>query len=238
MENNTQARKKRFITILSIITILFLIYFIMFQSPIFKLKNIEVDGNKSLSYNDIISLTGIYKGMYIFKINAFEIKKRLLLNSFIKDADIEIKYPSSIIIKVEERKLVAQIPYNTNYIYIDDEGVAVKENEYDSKLPIINGIKIKKYEIGKKIDGIFDNNDMAKLLKIIYNKDIYKNITVIDKNNLMIKTKTGINIAFNNVNDVAYSIKFSELILNDLEKKGYDKGTIQISKNNNPVFLP
>jgi len=55
---------------------------------------------------------------------------------------------------------------------------------------------------------------------------------------IILVTKNGIDISFDNPLDINYSFKFAELILKDLVEKGYHKGTIQIIGDSNPVFMP
>lgn len=239
MENNNITKyKKKFAIIITVALIFVIIYLILFELPIFKLKKIEVVGNEKLSYNDIKDLAGITYGMSIFKISTNKVQNELLKNPYIKDCKIKIKYPSTILIDINERKIIAQIPYQLNYLMIDSEGVVVKSGEYDPKLPVINGIKIKKYEVGKKINNIFDKSFIGALLNSIENKDFLKEITYVNQNNIIVSTKSGINISFTAPYDINYSVKYAELILKDLIKKGYNRGTIQIVGNNNPVFLP
>lgn len=236
--NNTAKYKKKFAIIITIILILAIIYTILFKSSIFKLNQIEVVGNANLSYNDIESLSGITYGMSIFKINVKKAQNELLKNPYVKSCKVQVKYPSTVKIEIEKRKIVAQIPYEINYLMIDSEGIVVKTGEYNSSLPVINGMGIKKYKIGEKVSNIFDKSYFAELLNLIADKDIFNEITYINQNNIVIYTKSGIKISFNNPHDINYSVKYAELILKDLIKKGYNKGTIQITGNNNPVFLP
>lgn len=239
MENiNIAKYNKKFAIIVTVILILAIIYAILFELPIFRLKNIEVVGNEKLSYNDIKSLAGITYGMSIFKINIKKVQNGLLKNPYIKSCNIQIKYPSTVLIDIEERKIIAQIPYQINYLMIDSEGVVVKAGEYDKTLPVINGIKIQKYEVGKKVNNTFDKSYIGALLNSIGNKDFLKEITYVNQNNVIVSTKSGINISFTAPFDINYSVKYAELILKDLIKKGYNRGTIQIIGNNNPVFLP
>ncbi|SNX52786.1 FtsQ-type POTRA domain-containing protein [Thermoanaerobacterium sp. RBIITD] len=237
-EEKTVNMKKRFgVAIFIILLLSFILYLILFQLPIFKLENIDVVGNKYLTSSDIVSLSGLTKGISIFKVNKSNVVNLIKKNPYIKEVNVSVVYPSKVVVKIDERKIVAQIYNNNKYIFVDTEGVAVDTGGYNKNLPIINGLNLTKYEIGKKINEIYENNDMAKLLMLIYNKNMYKSI-VVNKENIILETKTGINIVLDNVDNLDYSLKFSELILKDLEKKGYYSGKVQIERNGNPIYTP
>jgi len=238
-KTNVSGKKKFFITVLYIILTLTVVYFILFQTSIFKINKIQVVGNENLSYNYIKNFSGIVEGENIFKIKPKEVEKILLKNPYIKTCSVIIKYPSTVEIKIKERKIIAQVLYDKiNYLMIDKEGVVVKEGQYDPDLLLIKGIKIHKYKIGEKISSDFDGSIIANILALLKQNDLYKEITYINYDKILLETKRGINIVFDRPDDINYSLKCTEIILKDLIDKGYNKGTIEITGNNNPVFLP
>lgn len=238
MEQDLKLRKKKKIAIITLFIIfgLIILYFILFQSPIFKINTIDIVGNKNISYNDLMRMTGLKKGTSIFKVDETGMENKIKESPYVENVSVNVIYPSKVFIKVDERKIVAQISFNDKYLYIDTNGVVIKASSLDKNLPIISGINVNKYEIGKKINALYENNDMAKLLPIIYNKNIYKKIDV-NNDNVTLTTKEGISIVLENVNSISYSMKFSELILEDLKKKGLNSGIIKFEGNGNPVYL-
>ncbi|AIS52705.1 cell division protein FtsQ [Thermoanaerobacter kivui] len=236
--NNAVKKKKKFFVLVFIIALVVFVYIFMFKSSYFKIDTIKVVGNQILSYNDIKELAGINYGMNIFKVNPGRIEKNLLNSPYIKESKVEIKYPRTVEIRVKERRIVAQVQDKVNYLMIDKEGVVVKKDVYNPSLPLLVGIKVDKYEIGKRLSDVFEKNYLGELLGLIENTNFCAQITYINENHIVLTTKSGINVSFNNPYDIKYSFKFVELILKDLTNKGYHKGTIQVTGDNNPVFLP
>lgn len=234
-----RAFKKRFlIFVFATLVFMVLIYLFMFQSNYFDIKTIKVVGNRILSYNDIKGLTGIDYGMNIFKVNPKKIENNLLTSPYIRESKVKIQYPATVEIFVKERQIIAQVKYQQYYLMIDKEGVVIKNDNYNSKLPIIEGIKVDKYQIGKKLSNVFEKSYLGRLLELIGNTDFYTTIRYDNEKQISLFTKDGIEIFFDNPSDINYSFKFAELILRDLVKKGYHKGTIQIIGDSNPVFMP
>ncbi|MGI1691161.1 cell division protein FtsQ/DivIB [Thermoanaerobacter uzonensis] len=233
------AFKKRFL-IFMFATLIFivLIYLFMFHSNYFEIKTIKVVGNRILSYNDIKELAMIDYGMNIFKVNPKKIESNLLANPYIRESKVKIQYPSTVEIFIKERRIVAQVKYQNDYLMIDKEGVVIKKENYNPELPVIEGIKVEKYQIGKKLSDIFEKSYLGTLLELIEGTDFYTVIKYENEKQIILVTKNGIEISFDNPSDVNYSFKFAEIILKDLAKRGYHKGTIQIIGDSNPVFMP
>lgn len=233
------AFKKRFL-IFMFVTLVFivLLYLFMFQSNYFEIKTIKVVGNQILSYNDIKELAMIDYGMNIFKVNPKKIESNLLANPYIRESKVKIQYPDTVEIFIKERQIVAQVKYQKDYLMIDKEGVVIKKDDYNPELPVIEGIKVEKYQIGKKLNDIFEKSYLGTLLELIEGTDFCSVIKYMNERQIILVTKNGIDISFDNPSDINYSFKFAELILKDLVEKGYHKGTIQIIGDSNPVFMP
>ena len=97
--------KNRVIIALALLTLLTTITFrkqIVFSN--FDLKTIEIENNFLLKENDIKKLLiPIYRKNLIFLDNT-EIEKQLLKNSFIDSFNVKKKYPSTLKIKIFEKK--------------------------------------------------------------------------------------------------------------------------------------
>ncbi|MDI3310659.1 MAG: FtsQ-type POTRA domain-containing protein [Thermoanaerobacterium sp.] len=236
-ERQYKAKKKFSVFTLFLLIFAIILYIILFRTSLFDVKNIYVYGTKSVDKSDIVRLSGIEIGSNILKINKADVIKSIMRNPYIKDVSVNIIYPSKVEVKVDERLLAAQINYKDKFLYVDTDSVAVQLGDYNNKLPILKGINIEKFEIGSKIDNLSNNKDIAKLLPLIYNKNIY-NAIIVNGSKITLETKSGINVVLENVDDISYSLNFSEKILNDLEKKGYNSGNVLIVSDGNPIYTP
>ncbi|AFK86578.1 MULTISPECIES: cell division protein FtsQ/DivIB [Thermoanaerobacterium] len=238
MEERQYKKKKRFsVFIVFLLIFSIILYVILFRTSLFDVKNIYVYGTRTVDKSDVIRLSGIEIGSNILKINKSDVIKSIMRDPYIKDVSINILYPSKVEIRVDERLLAGQISYKDKFLYVDTDCVAVQLGDYNNKLPILSGINIEKFEIGSKIDNLSNNKDIAKLLPLIYNKNIY-NAIIVNGSKITLKTNSGINVVLENVDDINYSLNFSEKILNDLEKKGYNSGNVLIVSNGNPIYTP
>jgi len=232
--------KKKVVCIIGTVIIVLFLVALFLNVPIFKLKKIEVYGNSYLSYFDVINYTNLFYGENLLKINKKYIKEQLLKNSMIKDADLKIRFPDTLEITVKERNVVGAISYMGAFLIVDDDGVVIKlvNNSENLKIPIVLGIDVNKYEIGKRLE-VRDTNKFDFLLWCL--KEMKSNSMVEDINSvnvqnddkILITTKDNFRIIF-----VEKEINFSFLksVLKDLREKGYKSGELIIGYKDRIVF--
>ncbi|MDK2887679.1 MAG: cell division protein FtsQ [Thermoanaerobacter sp.] len=116
--------------------------FILLGSPLFEVREIEVTGNRVVPEEKILELAGINTGTNIFKVNLKEAESRILTMPLIKNASLVRKFPSRIVIRVEERKALALLPVKDGFIQVDGEGVCLKESGVGGSLPVVTGVAV------------------------------------------------------------------------------------------------
>lgn len=127
--------------------------FVIFKSPFFDVKKIEVHGNHRLGKEKIISVSGIYTGVNIFKINLGDAAANLDALPVLKEVELRRNFPSQVVIDVRERNPVALLPAGDGFVYVDDEQVYVQKDKHVFEgLPVLTGIKTTFPSPGEKIE--------------------------------------------------------------------------------------
>ena len=132
----------------------------------FIIKNIEISGVNHLNKNDIIKIINAYNHINIFNVNIKKIYKEIKNNTWIKNASIEIIYPSTIKILLTEKKPVAIWQNKSGNILITKSGNVIFEKnleKFKNYLPIVIGQNAHK-----------NAHSILNILSI--NKDFVKNI--------------------------------------------------------------
>lgn len=127
-------------------TILFMI------SPVFNIKQINVEGVEKISQEEVINLSQIQLDENIFKIKISDIIKKLETNTHIEKVDITRELPSTVKISVKERQPRYIIEVGNGNAYIDSYGSIIEISTEKLELPILLGYKT---EINNIID--FEN---------------------------------------------------------------------------------
>ena len=225
------------------ILILFLISAFIFivSSDLFSIKNISVTGNKTITKNDIISLSGLQFGQNIFRLNKKKIVKNILVSPKIKAVRIKRIIPSGVSLDLIEREAKAIIPYLGSYLNIDDEALIISVSGLDEKvdIPIIEGFSFNDFKIGEAID--IDNKEQLRvamdILVKLANANLLKAIKLInieDIENIELVTDTDIRIVLCD-NKLDYKIQMAKSILEDL-LKNEKRGIVDMRHDGNPIF--
>lgn len=144
--NEEQIKKNRRIKICIKVLLLFavmigiLIYLML--SPIFNIKNINVEGNSGISSEQIISLSNIQKDTNLFKVSNKDTISAIKENPYVKTVEIKRNLPDTITLIITERKAAYMLEHGSSYAYIDSQGYILEI----SANPIEGLAKITGYE--------------------------------------------------------------------------------------------
>jgi cell division protein FtsQ len=112
------------------------------QSSIFTLKTIDVQGCEIADRTDVIQWSGLEKGVRLGIIDAQAVSERIQKQPLFKQVVISKQYPSTIQIRVEERKPVAFIAMDELHAMDGDGFILPKLKTVRSyNLPVITGIR-------------------------------------------------------------------------------------------------
>ena len=239
-----QTREKRFriikifLKILMLIAIIIGIILFLFISPIFNIKNINVQGNKKVQSEEISSLSKLQLEENIFRFSSKEIEENVKENAYIDTVEVKRKIPNTVEITVSERTAKYQLEYGNAFVYIDMNGNILEISDQNANLPIIRGYVTKQEDIkaGNKLVNEDCNKliSVEKFLKAAQSNQIYDIITYVnisnDKNYIMELPSKG-KVAYlgddTNVNDKILILKEiiskeegrnGEIFVNDLNK--------------------
>lgn len=158
-------------------------------SPLFNIKEIEVENNNILSTERIISLSRLKKDENIFRFLQSDVEKYIKEDPYVEKVTIERKLPNTVKIQVQERSRDFCIKVLNSYAYINNQGYILEIVEENQGVPVIEGIETAEEEI--KVGDRLKNNDLKKLAVVIQ-------IMSIAKENEIDNKITGIDISNKN----------------------------------------
>ncbi len=145
----------------------------------FNLKTIEIENNLLLKEKDIKKLLIPFYNRNLLFLDNNEFKKALIKNSFIESFNIKKKYPSTLKVKIFEKKPIVVLLNKKNKFYLSEkiDLIEFKDLSNYQTLP---------YVLGNKDDfKIFYNN----LKKINFPLEIIKKYTLFETNRWDLETK-------------------------------------------------
>jgi cell division protein FtsQ len=132
------------------------------QSSYFKIKRIEISGEKRLSSQIILRWAQIAQGDNLLGVNIFSARKRLLAHPWITTAEISRQLPDTIRIHIREHRPLAVVDFGKTYL-LNTKGELFKiwEPTDPKHLPRITGltfsdIKLPGTSLSKAFDAVME----------------------------------------------------------------------------------
>ena len=178
--------------ILKVIKILMLLAIIIggiiyaMLSPIFNIKNIIVTGNKKISSETIISLSGLNIDQNIFNFWSNDIEEAVKQNAYMDTVEVKRKLPDIVEINVKERTATYMITLGNAYVHINNQGYILEITAKKLEVPLLIGYNTTAEEIveGNRLNqtDLEKLNDVLKIMEVASSgkSDISGLITQID----------------------------------------------------------
>lgn len=178
-----QIKRRRFILKLikwiSLSLIIIGIIICIMLSPIFNIKNVNVKNNNKISYEQIVSLSGLQINDNTFKYSKSDIKNKIKENAYIEEVKVKRLLPDVIEIEVKERTARLMLLFGNAYVYINSQGYILEISDENINLPIIKGYKTEEKDIvtGKRLC----NEDLEKLSVVLKIIELAQSEQILDK---------------------------------------------------------
>lgn len=236
-----RRRRKRLIR-RSIITIIFLVSLLSvlcFNLPYFEVTNINVNKNKALSSDYILSLSGIKSGVNIFYASKSKIIKNIKSDPYVKNVEVIKQLPNSIEIDVVEYEPEFYIKQGNNFSIINEVGIVVDvvDKLPDDKLVEIIGIT---GDVSKGKDAFSESPYKESFLEFgdLINRNMsdisFRGIDLSDDTNILLYSGD-MQIKIGTAYDLEKKLNTAINILSMEQVKG-KKGYINVSVLEKPVY--
>ena len=109
------------------------------------LQYIEIEGNRMLSWEDVVQSAQIETGMLMSELDADSVKKSLLQIPLIHSAEVESKFPSSLYIKLQEASPILSVLEGGKSTVYSEKGLSLPMSMMTAlRLPILENESIGK----------------------------------------------------------------------------------------------
>ncbi len=166
-KNGTPKKLRKQAKVLLGFILFFVTVILVLCSPLFDIKNIEVEGNLKLSKERIISVSTLQNHTNIFKFNSRIVKGKIEEIAYIDNAEITRKFPSTVKIVIEERQPKYMLQFADSYVYINNQGYMLEISNEKLELPILIGFTtdLSNIKAGNRIN-VTDLKKMDMVIKI------------------------------------------------------------------------
>lgn len=212
-------------------------------SPIFNIKEIQVIQNSQIPNDTIVSLSQLKQDENIFKFYKKNVINNIKENSYIENVKVHRKFPSTVVIEVEERTAKYSVDYMEKYAYINTQGYILEISEDSKQMPIVYGIETKEEDVvvGNRLntEDLNKLEDIIKIMNVAKDNELDNKVTTIDitnKNDYIIyMQEENKKIHLGNVSNLSNKVLYVVAIL---EKEKGKQGDIYVNGDLNNKFQP
>lgn len=218
----------------------------LFMTRLFVVETIIVDGTDSYSYLEICETAGIKTGSVIFLVNENSVNNALTAKyPFVKTAEVEKHYPSTVNIVIIEEVPRYYIEYDGEYFVITDE-MKVLEKYTDKERMLVRFKDIKPVYIPELYKAIVsdklefmsykDTRHVREVIKAVSEWQNFDKITSLDMTNrfdIRMEYDARITVRFGNKSDFETKIRFVSSILSVYSDSAF--GTIFVDSTEEAV---
>ena len=202
-------------------------------SSVFKITDINIIAPPHIQKPQILSLSGLIKGVGIYDVSLGDVKKRIKTNPWVKTVRIKRSLPSTVEIIVQSKEVKALTKVNNTIYYVDDEGKLIDKliPGFKMNMPIINS---KPEQYMKLIDVIDDIKNIR-----IDNKPVDMEISeVFIEGDVLTIYPSSENLKLQvDVNKIEQNMRNIKKVMDDLRSRGEKASAIDATLPGNRVVV-
>ena len=243
-QKERRMKKKRRQTFLVLITLIIVVLILLFLTPIFNIRTISVDGNKTVSDAQIVERLKPLIGQNLLRTSDGKIENMLKEISYIKDVSVQKRlFPPSVDVVVTEYTPAAIIRSGgKNYVISSDLRVLEELQISHASLPIITGVEIERADIGYNCEIKSGKTDTLRImLQTLEKTDLINKVTEINIMNLMSITmnyEDRLSVQCGSQLDMEMKIRLFREAVTREELSQNARGTIDLSETGNAIYIP
>lgn len=234
---------RRIIFFATLITIFLVV--ILFYTPIFKIRGVDILGNDKVELSEVTSIIGDIEGNNLFRTNTSAIKKKLLKLPYIEEVKTDrIVFKSRLKIDIKEAKEAASISSGSGYIIINTEAKVLSETqEKPEGIPEITGLTLNRVSLGDKLE-IDDKEKYNIVLTCLEEMEKngflsgVRNISVVDLGNITFNYEDRLDAICGSMVDLSKKLTFFKSAISSSRLTENSRGTIDLTTVGKAIYTP
>ena len=214
---------------------------------VFRVRSITVEGNRTISAEEVIRLSGITEGMNTLALDQEAVERGIESNRYLSFVCVDVKLPDKLVIQVRERTPAAVIKYCGILYTADNRGMILEESlDTDMAHPglvAVEGMDIRVCEVGRQL--VLNKTAQMEVyatalleLKVMSAMDQILELDLSDMDNLFLVSTDGYSVRLGNADNLHAKLRAMLMTLDWLRQEGYGAGTVDVSVPVNPTYIP
>lgn len=236
-----KMRRIAFFSFLALIAVLI----VMFFTPLFNIKNVEIVGNSRISNEEITSTVGEIAGKNLFSYRKGKIRNRLYKLSYVDRVTVRKKaFPPTVTIDIKECVPAFQTEYAGAFAVIDKYGKVLEQtSEKLENVAMMEGVTVTSAKSGDTV--AFKDGEVQKtVMSCIENMDkagIISDITVMsfaDMTNITFNYQGRLDVICGTHIDFQRKLALFKEAVNSNKLTENSRGTINLSTTGKAIYTP
>lgn len=230
---NRRRRKKSAVHYVLPVIVVMTVLLIVLSYKLIRIKNITVEGTTRYQTGEIIAASGLEIGSSMFKIKPSAVNgeiQRML--SYIGNAQLRFELPDTVVLSVEEAKVIASVYHNGSYVLLSDNYKVLQPEcpTPDANAPVITGLELTKPTAGEDIET--ENEEDLTILKNLFaalNQFTIPGVTEIeidDISNLRLLCENNNTVLLGGPSNLEYKLEFVSEIISQYQAQGAYAGMV------------
>lgn len=236
-----KMRRAAFFSFIALIAVLA----VMFFTPLFNIKNVQISGNSRISNEEIMSTVGEIEGKNLFSYRKSKIRNRLHKLSYAEKVSVKKKLlPPSIEIDIKESTPAFQAEYAGGFTVVDKSGKVLEQaSEKLEGVPIMQGVLITSAKEGDSVV-LKDTEAQKIIMSCIENMEkagIIDGITVMsfeDMTNITFNYQNRLDVICGTHIDFQRKLALFKEAVNSNKLTENSRGTINLSTTGKAIYTP
>lgn len=235
-KNTAKKRRRRKRSVASYalpVVMLMTILLVILSYKLLRVKTITVEGTTRYQTGEIIAASGLELGSSMFKIKPSAINGAIERSlSYIGKAQLRFELPTTVVLSVEEAKVIASVYYNGAYVLVSDSYKVLQPDSPtpDVEVPVITGMKLQQPKAGEPLAG--ETEEDLTILKTLFDalaKYQMPKILSIDLeniSNIKLLCENNNTILLGGPSELDYKLEFVSEIARQCENDGTFSGVV------------
>ncbi len=130
-----------------------LVFVILLLTGFFDVERPTIEGNERVTDEIVMENLDMHEDMNLIWYALTHYNTKFELDPLILSAEVFIKWPHNILVKIVEKKVMGYLPYMGMYLCIDTTGSVLDSvHEIDEDTPMLTGIQVQSFSLGEAID--------------------------------------------------------------------------------------
>ena len=201
---------------------------------VFIVRNVELTGTQSVSYETVIRAARVDLGASIFAVDEEKMRRGVNALGTIRLDSAQVRYPDTVILQVSERRRCAMLLHMGGIRLLDEEGCIVESVEAvpDTDLIYVNGMTVTNMSPGEPLQAREGQVEaycaVMQALSANAANQYVSEIELSDVSDLKLITRTGITVELGDMQNMQNKIAWMRGAVADLEQRNEGGGTLDV----------